>query len=262
MGSKKHSFIDQKIKELYHSEPMAISEAMNRVRCIMRKHRNYKDELIDTYYKHLFHEIIPIISVMKHLGYDAEKIEFTGRNSQAQIDGILHLPDGRQQNIEVRTAINPEDESKSRRHYLQYGYEPIPNQRAKTRPLEDLSCELEKNPSLISAKGHDDEFLFPTIQKSLCDKVQKSDKNKSYHGAWLILVIDDHIPPPSIDAATRLRRFDPLCQRLLASEDQWRPFSRVFVVGISGTYLFDSEARQGYILPQCGGRIFEEPITD
>lgn len=260
MSSRKPSFIDQKIEELYRSEPIAVSEATNRVRCIMREHGNYQGELNNICYKHLFHEIRPIVSVMKYLEYGAEEIEFTGYTSQ--IDGILYLPDGRQ-NIEVTTAINPVDEDKVRRHYLQYGHKPMPNQHLEKRPLEELLRESEKNPSFsIDAKGYDDKVLFPTMQKALCDKVQKSDKNKNYHGAWLILVIDDYVCPPSTDVTTRMRRFDPVCQCLLSNKNRWKPFSRVFVVGISGTYLFDSEAGQGYILSQCGGGIFDDTITD
>jgi len=262
MRSRTHSFVDQKVEEFYHAGPIAVSDTIIKVRYVLRRLANCGEELDHRRHNDFFCEIIPIASVMGHLEYDDEEIEFTGHDNQVQIDGLLHFPDGRKQNIETTTAINPKDESKSRRHYLQYGYKPVPNQVLEKRPLEDLLCELNENPSLINAKEYDDEVLFPTMQKALCDKIQKSNKNKSYHGAWLILVIDDYISPPSMDAATRLRRFDPLCQRLLTNESQWKPFSRVFVAGISGTYLFDSEAEQGYTLSQCGGGIVEEPITD
>ncbi len=261
MNSRRYSFIDQEIGELYRAEPITVSDVTNRVRCILREFRNYEEELIDASYKYLFHEIIPIVSAMKYLGYTAGKMEFTGHD--CQIDGKFHLPNGQQQNIEVTTAINPGDKNKRRKFYLQYGYEPIPNQRAKTRPLKELPCDLEENSSSsIKARYFDDKVLFPTMEKALCDKVQKANKNKMYHGAWLILVIDDFICPPSIDAEARGRRFDPLCQRLLTNKDQWAPFFRVFVIGISGTYIFDSKTGQGCVLSQLGDDILDGPIAD
>lgn len=257
MNSKVQSFIDQKIEELYHVGPIDVSDATNRVRYILRKISNYEGELVNTHYKYLFHEIIPIVSVALHLKSSANSVEFMGYNAQAQIDGIIHFLN-KKQNIEVTTAINPEDKGREIEFCLRYGYKPIPNQK-----IDEVQCGPERGSLPIgSAREFDRDVLFPIMEKALGKKVRAAGKNEKYQGAWLVLVIDDFVCPPSLDADTRVWRFDPLCQHLLKNAAEMAPFSRIFIVGVSGTYLFDSKTGQGYILSHFGIDTIAESRTE
>ena len=66
-------------------------------------------------------------------------------------------------------------------------------------------------------------------------KVKQANKNPYYDGAWLGIVFDDWI----ISLGEKKKRLDPVCERVLGLA-QHCPFLRVFFVGFSGKYLFDT----------------------
>lgn len=85
-----------------------------------------------------------------------------------------------------------------------------------------------------------DAVLLDLFGKSIKRKMEKSKTNLFYHGAWLCIVFDDWICPVDDKKA---RRFDPLCEAALSfKRDSGAPFTRVFFVGVSRKYLFDSKA--------------------
>jgi hypothetical protein len=81
--------------------------------------------------------------------------------------------------------------------------------------------------------------LLPLLEKALARKIDRARANQFYSGAWLGMVFDDWVCP--LGKIEKKMRFDPLCRRLLGDNpDRYAPFSRVFILGISREYLFDS----------------------
>jgi hypothetical protein len=90
----------------------------------------------------------------------------------------------------------------------------------------------------INSEDYNHEILLPLLKNALALKKMKAERNQHYTGAWLGIVFDDWIEPSK---EKKPARFDPICRQLLGNDPkQHAPFSRVFCLGISRQYLFDS----------------------
>ena len=97
-------------------------------------------------------------------------------------------------------------------------------------------------PTEICMAEYDRGTLLPLLEKALAHKINRARVNQFYSGAWLGVVFDDWVCP--FGRSEKKMRFDPLCRRLLGDDrDRYAPFARIFVVGVSRQYLFDSWER-------------------
>ncbi|MBT3396429.1 MAG: hypothetical protein HN423_04535 [Alphaproteobacteria bacterium] len=96
---------------------------------------------------------------------------------------------------------------------------------------------------MVSSDNHD-RTTFSLLEDALNLKLWKANTNENYRGAWLGIIFDDWFCP-SVDR--KKKRFDPICDRVLegvAGGDG--PFSRVFFIGVSRQYIFDSSETMGF----------------
>jgi hypothetical protein len=87
----------------------------------------------------------------------------------------------------------------------------------------------------IGLEEYEHETLRPLLEGRLRRKVEQTKNNPHYDGAWLGIVFDDWI----ISIGEKKNRLDQVCEHVLERVPHW-PFSRVFLVGFSGKYLFDT----------------------
>jgi len=204
--------------------------------------QNHCDKIEHNDHNNFFYEICPIINICRYIPQEKIDIEFCG--DRRGIDGILHLNSGVQK-IEITTAINPHAKEAEDAYRGRYGHSPRPT------PIPDVEIcqDRHKCEPLLSSQKFDQKFVFPILQRSLRKKVDKAKKNLEYKDAWLGIVFDDYICPPVKEEKCRRKRLDPLCQNLLGCNNEtYNPFSRVFILGVSGTYLFDSCSGKSIIM--------------
>ena len=90
----------------------------------------------------------------------------------------------------------------------------------------------------INSEGYNQETLLPLFENALALKKEKAKGNQHYTGAWLGVVFNDWI---TALIEKKRKRFDPICRQALGDGPEWyTPFSRIFFVGTSRQYLFDS----------------------
>ena len=205
----------------------------------------------DRFHNTFFHEICPILSIAEHVDSGDTRMVFTG--ADAQFDGLLHLKPGGQQKVEMTSAIDGQNDALQMELLDKQGYArafvPIhasgtkktrifgPNESYTSASTGDYGWSTDEDGG--STDRYDCETLLPLLEQSLLRKIKKAKKNENYADGWLGIVFDDWVCP--LKKAEKKKRFDPLCRRLLdGGRDQYAPFCRVFILGISRQYLFDS----------------------
>jgi hypothetical protein len=190
----------------------------------------------DRFHNIFFHEICPLLLIAEHVGGEATRIVFLGAN--ARFDGLLLLERGSKQKVELTAAIDGHHDALRMELLARRGYAPA------FQKIQASGSKRNRTfgPNETDA-GRADEYdhgtLLPLLRNAIALKITKGETNQSYSGAWLGVVFDDWVCP--LGKTEKKKRFDPLCRLLLGdSADRYAPFSRIFVVGISRQYLFDS----------------------
>lgn len=199
----------------------------------------WKHDVIDTkdrFHNLFFYELCPILKIVnqEHLIDQITAIKIIGMKSR--IDGIL-IMNGIEQGIEITAAIDGQNDALMMELLEERGHAPAYQ---KIESTGTRNNRVFGNNELISINANDYNFntLLPMMRKKLENKQKISFSNKNYSNAWLGIVFDDNIMP-IIDR--KKSRFDPVCNALLeGGAESYAPFSRVFCVGSSRQYIFDS----------------------
>ncbi len=194
-------------------------------------------DLKDRLHNRFFHEIHPIVGIVDSLECANCQIELTGTHQR--YDGLIILgEEDRQQRVEITTAIDSHNDALMMELVEKEGHAPafvkiVVNGNKNKREFGQNQL------SSFKKKEYFCETLFPLLENALKRKLNKAKENLDYVDGWLGIVFDDWLVPQE-DA--KITDFDPLCSQLLRDGvNSYTPFTRVFVVGISGKYLFDSE---------------------
>ncbi len=196
--------------------------------------------LIDTndrFHNPFFHEICPLLLIAEHVSDRTTSIRFTGTNTR--FNGLIFLGDEKcGQIVEMTAAIDGHNDALQMELLEQRGHAPgFVKIQAVGNKRNRIFGKNETNS--FSATDYDQKTLLPRLESALALKKRKAPKNPHYTNAWLGIVFDDWISPRSV--SRKKRRFDPICKKALGDASKWQaPFSRVYFVGISRLYLFDS----------------------
>lgn len=197
------------------------------------------DNPIDTrsrFHNTFFYEICPLLMISEHPGIETTGIVFTG--ADARFDGLLLLGDERKaQKVELTAAIDGHNDALQMELLKERGHAPAFQKIEATRTRKNRKFGKNKLEA-INSEEYNQETLLPFLEGALAHKKEEAKKNPDYIDAWLGVVFDDWITP-SIEK--KPGRFDPICRQMLGdAPEQHAPFSRVFCVGVSRQYLFDS----------------------
>jgi hypothetical protein len=190
----------------------------------------------DRFHNTFFHEICPLLLIAEHVGGEETSMIFSGASSR--FDGLIFFNKRRRQKVELTAAIDGHHDALRMELLAERGYAPA------FQKIQASGTRRNRTFGPNETEGgctdeYDHGTLLPLLGNALTRKVEKSRKNRFYFGAWLGAVFDDWICP--LGKTKKKKRFDPLCRRLLSDgSDRYAPFSRVFIIGISRQYLFDS----------------------
>jgi hypothetical protein len=197
---------------------------------------NCRIDTEDRFHNTFFHEICPLLLIAEHMGGEAARIVFVGSN--LRFDGLLLFNEGREQKVELTAAIDGYHDALRMELLAKRGHAPA---------FQKIQASGTKGNRIFGpnetdggrSDGYDQGTLLPLLENALALKIGKAPGNEFYSDAWLGVVFDDWVCP--LGSTTKKKRFDPLCRRLLGNgPDRYAPFSRVFIIGISRQYLFDS----------------------
>ena len=191
---------------------------------------------IDTHHRFhniFFYEICPLLKVAEHVC--GTHLHHIGENDR--IDGTIILKNGRKQFVEITSAVDGRQDA-LRMELL--------HERGDAPAIQDIEAEgrqgdrkFGKNQLVAVSNSELDGKRSDLIEAAIRRKLNKSNINKKYDGAWLVVVFDDWIPPPP-SVPERGRRFDKICVNAIDKiGDDFSPFLRVFIVGVTRTYIFD-----------------------
>ena len=194
--------------------------------------------LIDTkerFHNTFFHEICPLLLIAAHVGDKATTIRFTG--SDSRFDGLIFRGgENCGQIIEMTSAIDGYNDALQMELLEQRGHAPA---------LQVIQAEGNKrnrkfgSNKLKANRDYDQRTLLPLLKTALSLKKEKAPKNPHYTNAWLGIVFEDWNCPGSENE--NKERFDPICKKAFGNDpERYAPFARVFFVGISRQYIFDS----------------------
>lgn len=192
----------------------------------------------DRFHNVFFHEVCPLLLIAEHVGDSMTRIVFTGGDTR--FDGIIILEEYcTVQKVEFTAAIDGYQDALRMELLAARGHAPAFRKiRASGTKGHRTFHEDGNADDAFEWAQRDQEMLRVLFDKALKLKVEKARTNPNYDGAWLGIVFDDWIMPPN---DRKKGCFDPLCRRVLAAgARQYHPFSRVFFVGISRKYIFDS----------------------
>ena len=201
----------------------------------------YEHYLIDTkdrFHNLFFHEICPLLLIAERMGNEMTRIVFTVGN--AHFDGAIILGEERKTHkVEMTAAIDGYQDALRMELLAARGRAPaFQKVRASGTKKNRIFNEDENALEAIISQEYDQETLLPLLEEALERKLKKAQTNVDYEAAWLGIVFDDWIMP--IDHKKK-RRFDPVCEQVLAGDrGRYHPFSRVFFIGLSRRYVFDS----------------------
>lgn len=199
----------------------------------------YSAHCIDTqdrFHNTFFHEICPLLTIAKHVNGAATEFAFTGDTSD--IDGVVFQEAMEEpQKVELTVAINGYNDALVMELRKKRGSAPTFQKIQATGKKKNREFG-ENRLTMINRSEYLETELLPLLEAALTRKTRKSKTNKDYVGAWLGVVFDDGIAPSEAD---KRKCFDPICNNLLIDNSTlYAPFSRVFCVGISRRYVFDS----------------------
>jgi len=153
-------------------------------------------------------------------------------------DGLLLLKNGREQKIELTAAVDGRNDALQMEFLRERGHAPgfqsIEVDREGTKRQRKFGPNRTR---MINVDEYNETTILPLLARAFDAKVKKSRTSASYSNAWLGIVFDDHISP---EIERKRDRFDPLFVRLIANHDSSFPFERIFGLGVSRTYVFDS----------------------
>jgi hypothetical protein len=207
----------------------------------------------DRFHNLFFHEICPLLLIAEQVADEMTRIVFTVEN--AQFDGAIILGDERRtQKVEMTAAIDGHQDALRMELLAARGRAPAFQRiRASGTKKNRIFDEDENLNEAIVSQEYDQGTLLPLLADAVKLKVEKAQTNLNYNDAWLGIVFDDWNMPLS---HKKKGRFDPVCEQVLAGESgRYHPFSRVFFVGLSRKYVFDSWNRSAYkTISDHGGR--------
>ncbi len=198
---------------------------------------NYQIDTTDRNHNIFFYEICPLLAVAEHTIAYAVKV--VGQGGGSRYDGlILSEANGKWQRVECTAAIDGRNDALRMEVLDQEGWAPAFGEiRAAGTRRRRRFGGIDSAPTRWDE--YDNKTLRPLLLEAVNKKAKKSGTNRYYQGAWLIIVFDDWVCP--FDISRKRSRFDPICRSVL--DDVMRgyfPFQRLFVVGVSQRYLFDS----------------------
>ena len=191
-------------------------------------------DIAERFHNFFFYEACPLVSIAEKLNGSIDGIAFTGQKER--YDGLF-LIDGQPQKIECVAAIDGQNEALIMEHLQLYGRAPanlkIHGTGSKNKRKIDEHSAVARN-----REDYLENELRPLMEQALQSKIQKSQTNPDYCKAWLSIVFDDWLVPVE---EKKKQNFDPLCEKILKTNPTGhQPFERVFFVGISRQYIFDS----------------------
>ena len=189
---------------------------------------------------------MPLVAIARFVGQKvASRISFTAIDEG--VDGRFVSDSGDERRVEMTAAINGMDEVLRMEMLEHRGEAPAFGAiRASGRKHKRV---FDRNQSYGGrVDKHDYGYILPLLRQRLRAKVAGAAKREAYRGAWLGIVFDDNAALQS----KRQSRFDPLCEQLFTRGNGIAAFDRAFCVGITGTYIFDSETLTGWLLPPLG----------
>lgn len=198
---------------------------------------NHMIDTEDRFHSWFFYEICPLVTIADSIKNEVLELAFTG--TEEDFDGILYLRRGGQiQMIEVSAAIDGHNDALMMELLKSRGRAPA-LQKIEASGTKRNRVFGENRLEAISVDESNAETMR-LLQESLERKLAKSITNQDYTGAWLALVFDDFIVH---EPERKMQRFDPLSKRLMdQGRDSISPFSRLFCVGSSRNYIFDSDS--------------------
>ncbi len=200
-------------------------------------------DLHDRFHNLFFYEVSPLVSIARYVSADISGLEFTGERSR--FDGLIRFNNEKEsQKIELTAAIDGRNDALQMELLERQGHAPAFRKIQATGNKRNREFPAEANQSVARRAIDYDRFtLLPLLQSALEKKIQKARANHDYCDAWLGIVFDDYCCP---DVEAKPMRFDPLGRHILRNGSRAHaPFSRVFLVGVSRKYLFDSKSLLG-----------------
>ena len=197
-------------------------------------YNNVEIDMAERFHNFFFYEACPLVAIAEKLNGSIDGIAFTGQKER--YDGLF-LIDGKSQKIECVAAIDGQNEALIMEHLQFYGRAPA------NLKIHATGTKNNRKMDKHSAVARDREEylendLRPLMEQALRSKIQKSQTNPDYCKAWLSIVFDDWVVPT---AEKKKQTFDPLCEDVLKLDPTgYEPFERIFFVGMSRQYIFDS----------------------
>lgn len=231
--SAQHIHLQQRLLTPGHE--FTIEEARE---VVNRLYEHYCIDTEDRFHNLFFHEICPLLLIAEHVANEMTRIVFAVEN--ARHDGQLIFGDERRtQKVEMTAAIDCRQDALRMELLAARGRAPAFQKvrfssTKKTRIFNEDGNAVEA----VLSQEYDQGTLLPLLEEALERKLKKAQTNVDYEAAWLGIVFDDWIMPIN---HSKKRRFDPVCEQVLAGDHgQCHPFSRVFSIGLSRKYIFDS----------------------
>ena len=195
----------------------------------------------DRRHNQFFYEICPVILIAGQLGDAGSELRFCGKNSRFDAE---YRNQTSVTKVEMVAAINGWNDALQMELLDKCRSAPA-FQRIVANGLKDRRVFSDNVTEAIEFTEYADKTLRPLVSRALEKKKTIASKNNSYLGAVLGIVFDDYIKP--VDSKKK-GAFDPIFRQEFGSNPaNWKPFSRVFVVGVSGRYLFDAMKGQSWI---------------
>jgi hypothetical protein len=188
-------------------------------------------DIRDPFHKTFFEEIFPLFLIAEYVANKMTKVAFKGKDHP--YDGEIIFGDQQPQKVELTAAIDGHqedlrmellEERKRAPAFQKIQY----NGTRKRRAFSDNELEA------ICPKQYAWTTLRCLLEKALRAKIERAPRNQHYNGAWLGIVFDDWL------LTGEKEHFNPVCESVLNCAGHC-PFVRMFFVGFSGKYLFDSD---------------------
>ena len=190
----------------------------------------------DRFHGPFFYEICPLLTIANKLGDEVSSIQFTGAHSG--FDGLLFVGDELEHKVEMTAAIDSHNDALQMELLAERRHAPA----FQKVDAEGTKRNRQFGKNELSAFNVDDysnHRLLPLLEMAIQRKTSKATTSKDYKNAWLGIVFDDHF---QTNEDRKKARFDPLCRWMLGDSGRsCAPFSRVFFIGVSRAYIFDSD---------------------
>ncbi|NVJ91979.1 MAG: hypothetical protein HWE34_10000 [Methylocystaceae bacterium] len=159
------------------------------------------------FHNQFYYEIYPITNIATYLGDDVIKVDYLGK--EHPIDGQYYFADGSQSYIEMIVAIEGMQDNFILKHLRRLGF---------IRPAQRSA-----------------EALIKLLHHAIIKKKKKSSRNSFYEDAFLGVVFNEQFFEPMTKS-----QLDQICKTVLKRANGSKPFSRIFILSLSSSYIFDS----------------------